>query len=159
MALVAAAALLAAPSCSRGGDRPASTPTVRVSPPTAAVASPGVPLTGVAEACTRRPRVGRPSWFPADLPLPAGTFVTRELPQGNGLRGAELIVPTTQIDFAKFLLDRLPASGWALGYSDAEPGKEIEQAFSKGSAQGFVKALVANCSPPYQDVYFTYRAG
>jgi hypothetical protein len=119
-------------------------------------------LTPVAEAsglppCTLPPRVPTPGWVPPDLPWPDGSYVTRDL-GGTDTHRAEVIVPMSQPDFARFIQERWPNAGYAMGESDAEPGKELEQGFSKGGAEGGIKAEVVRCDPGYQSVFLSVRS-
>jgi hypothetical protein len=114
---------------------------------------------GGAEACELPSRVATPDWIPSDLPWPAGSYVTKDLGQSGTVRRAEVVVPAPQLDLANYIQDRWAKAGYVLGESDAEPGKEIEQQFDKGDAQGAIKALVVTCDPGYQDVFLSFKAG
>jgi hypothetical protein len=114
---------------------------------------------GGAEACDLPARVATPQWIPSDLPWPPGSYVTKDLGQNGDVRRAQLVVPAPQLDLANYINDNWPKASYVLGESDAEPGKEIEQQFSKGAAEGAIKALVVTCDPGYQDVFLSFRAG
>jgi hypothetical protein len=107
--------------------------------------------------CVLPPRVATPVWVPADLPFPAGSYVTRELSVMD-LYQAHIVIPTDQVTLARFLLERWPAAGYVLVDGDAEPGKEIDQEAANGAAGVALKAQVVGCNPGYQDGFLSYRA-
>ncbi len=115
-----------------------------------------VPASG-GQPCAFPGRVPTPSWVPADLPWPAGSYVSRELGSGDS-HAAQVVVPVSQQDLAAFIADRWPKAGYTLGDSDAEPGRELEQEFDKGGSEGKIKAQVVGCDPGYQSVFLTYRS-
>jgi hypothetical protein len=116
------------------------------------------PLGGAgASPCTLPPRVQTPSWIPANLPWPDGSYVTKDF--GGSGNSAAVVVPTSQQAFAAFFRDRWPKAGYTLGEGDAEPGRELDQEFASGSAEGHIKAQVVTCDPGYQLVFLTYRPG
>jgi hypothetical protein len=114
---------------------------------------------GGAEACALPSRVATPDWIPSDLPWPARSYVTKDLGPSGSVERAEIVVPAPQLDLANYIQDRWPKAGYILGESDAEPGKEIEQRFGKGGAEGAIKALVVTCDPGYQDVFLSFKEG
>jgi hypothetical protein len=105
-------------------------------------------------ACSLPARVPTPDWVPTDLPWPPGSYVSRDL--GTDGHRAEVVVPVSQQEFARFFRQRWPRAGYSLGEGDAEPGKELDQEFSGPSGQGSVKAEVVLCNPGYQLVFFTF---
>jgi hypothetical protein len=109
-----------------------------------------------APACSLPPRVATPDWIPTNLPWPPGSYVSRTF--GTGAQRAEVIVPVSQQEFARFIHDRWPSAGFRLGEGDAEPGKEMDQEFRGSSGEGDLKARVVLCNPGYQLVFFSFTS-
>jgi hypothetical protein len=77
-------------------------------------------------------RIATPSWYPADLPLPAGSY-TMELPPATGSTRRIIFVAQGSLrDFVTHALSAWPKQGWQLGRGEAEPG-EAEDQFAKPS--------------------------
>jgi len=87
-----------------------------------------------------------PAWVPADLLLPAGTYFTKPVAAQGGYSEGLFIVPMSTSDFAKFVLEEWPKSGFHLGRGDAESG-EAEDEFAKGSGAGAFKVQDRYCRP------------
>jgi hypothetical protein len=145
---------LAAAACAHG-----SAPAAQGSTGVALGAGPMPTLVAASggQACMLPARVPTPSWVPADLPWPAGSYVSRDLRSGDS-RAAQIVVPVSQQDLAAFIADRWPKAGYTLGDSDAEPGRELEQEFDKDGREGKIKAQVVGCDPGYQSVFLSLRS-
>lgn len=113
---------------------------------------------GAGPACELPPRIDAPTWIPADLPFPTGTYVYEDLGERDGIRQAKLVVPVDQQTVAAFIEERWPAAGYELRDGDAEPGKEIDQEFGTADLEGAAKFQVVNCNPGYQELYLSIRA-
>src|SRR3954470_24221238 len=93
LSVLGAAALLAACG-SDGGTSTAATKTTAAPTPTsslgAAVTTPVSAVAGCLVAPDRTPNV---SWLPPEFPMPAGTYVARELSSPNTAKVAVFVVP------------------------------------------------------------------
>lgn len=92
------------------------------------------------------PRTTTPSWYPKDLPMPAGSYVS-EVPQAQGgLRRAVFTVKGSLRDFVKHALTIWPKHGWQLGRGESEPG-EAEDNFIKAreNRYGLFRAQSVYC--------------
>jgi hypothetical protein len=95
-------------------------------------------------------------WFPRDLPLPKGSFASRNLAATGGLHRAELIVPLGIRRFHHFISVRWTAAGYVVGRI-AVGDNQFSGAFVKGPARGtFVVHM--DCSRLLQ-LYLGYTAG
>lgn len=97
-------------------------------PPRAATTPPAPPAAGT---CLPLPaRVATPAWYPKDLPVPAGSYVS-EVPEATaGLRRVVFAVRASLRDFVRHALTEWPKHGWTMGRGEAEPG-EAEDNFLK----------------------------
>jgi predicted small lipoprotein YifL len=131
--------LLALSGCGRN-----STESPPFDAPSAASESPSV--TGNEQKCPAEDHGSLPTWVPADLPLPAGTYFTKPIASQGGYSQGLFVVPLSTSDFAKFVLDSWPKAGYHLGTGDAEVG-EAEDQFAKGSGIGAFKVQDRYCKP------------
>jgi hypothetical protein len=85
------------------------------------------------------------TWYPADLPVPAGSYVLDDLSLANlPYHSGDYIVPKTIEAYIRFVLAEWPKRGWVLGRGESEPG-EAELAFTRGSVQGALRIRSAFC--------------
>jgi hypothetical protein len=109
------------------------------------------------------PAVAMFTWVPADLPLPPGTFATKELlagpPTGQGL----FVAPVSLVEFVKFANAEWPKHGWAQGRGEAEPG-EAESTFVRaspaadGTRQGGAwRVRETYCEPRQVELLLVYK--
>jgi hypothetical protein len=114
---------------------------------------PGLPTTGApvgtttitTGACVAPPPPAAPlAWLPADLPLPPGSYPTREYPSEGRLHRGLLYVPVSISEFVRFALAEWPGRGYLLGRGESEPG-EAEDGFRKGAFAGAFRARTAYC--------------
>ncbi len=105
--------------------------------------------------CEFPPEVATPSWLPADLPLPGGTYPSQTLTESVGYNRGIFVVPGSLEDLARFILSEFPASGWILGRGESEPG-EIETQFSRSPAVGALKAQANYCDPGFSLMLLIY---
>jgi hypothetical protein len=109
-----------------------------------------------APKCKYPDKLPAPSWLPADLPLPPGTYHSENLPGSIfGYKRAIFVVPGPLIDFARFVLSEWPKAGWTLGRGDSE-GFEVEAPFTKPPAAGAFKAQGQYCNPTYALMLLIY---
>src|SRR4029077_17336414 len=124
---------------------PPGTPGASGSPSSTAIPAEDLP------ACDPPPKVATPDWFPADLPLPSGSYATVDLAPVSGYHRGLFAVPGAVDAFGRFVLSTWPSKGWVLGRGDTEFG-EVENQFVRGSAQGGFRARDAFCTPAYANV-------
>jgi hypothetical protein len=153
--LLAAAALAACggDSSPRAAPSPTATGATSTSPPTFHTS----PLPPNAPKCTYPAKVPMPSWYPSDLPLPAGSYPSQALAKKTGYHRSVFVVPGTLADFARFVLTEWPKRGWMLGRGDAE-SNEVEDSFNKPPAAGAFKAQGQFCSPGFTLALIIYTA-
>lgn len=104
---------------------------------------------------TPPPEIPMPTWYPADLPLPAGTHQVRfDVRPIKGYNQAIFVTPVNLGDFVKHALEVWPKKGWVLGRGDAEPG-EAEDTFTKTreARYGAFRATSGLCDPNSTFVY------
>ena len=97
----------------------------------------------------------RPGWVPTDLPFPKGSYLYQDLGQASGYQRGLFVVPGPLTNLARFVLTEWPKAGWILGRGDSEED-EIETSFTRGSAQGAIKAQGQPCTPGYNEVLLVY---
>lgn len=85
-----------------------------------------------------------PSWFPTDLPLPAGSFATEEPKEQSGLLRVIFTVNGSLRDFVVHALTTWKQQGYVLGRGEAEPG-EAEDNFLKNKRYGIFRAQAILC--------------
>jgi hypothetical protein len=138
--LVAAIALLLAGGVvAIGGHHAKSGPTSLASP-TPTIVRPSV-------NCAQLPkRIATPSWLPADLPLPPGSYAAEIIPPASSQR-ATFAVKASLSDFVRFILREWKEKrGWALGHGDAEPGEADDSFRAKDNVRvGAFKARSIYC--------------
>ena len=117
--------------------------------------SPTVRSTYSLPKCDYPARITFPSWVPDDLPLPAGTYATRVLPETQGYKRGLFVVRLGLTDLARFVLSEWPKHGWVLGRGDSEQG-EIDDQFTKPPAVGAFKAREQFCTPGYSLMLLVY---
>lgn len=99
--------------------------------------------------CIARESPGEtPSWYPADLTMPPGSYAVRE---ERGERGIRRAVFASKGDLRAFVVHALrewPKRGWTLGKGESEPG-EAEDNFLKGNTYGVFRARSIYCEPDW----------
>lgn len=108
--------------------------------------------------CDPPPKVATPNWFPADLPLPPGSYATVDLAPVSRYHRGLFAVPGSVGAFGRYVLSTWPSQGWVLGRGDAEFG-EVENQFVRGSASGGFRARDAFCKPGYVNVMIIFDPG
>ncbi|MGH2829825.1 MAG: hypothetical protein ACRDJM_05025, partial [Actinomycetota bacterium] len=95
--------------------------------------------------CLQRGRpIKTPSWYPADLPMPPGSYAIQEPKAERGLRR---VVFASKGDLRAFVVHALKewkARGWSLGKGESEPG-EAEDNFLKDDRYGVFRARSVFC--------------
>ena len=90
-----------------------------------------------------------PASFPATLPLPAGTAITKVASsQQKGFPPVVTIqgfAPLSLTAAARFFLRRLPSRGFQLLRSESEPGLEAEGRFLGNGTSGAYRVRNAPC--------------
>jgi hypothetical protein len=99
---------------------------------TSGAATPTLPDCAPGESAT-----ALPDGFPAELPLPPGTVVTRAEDDGTTMN-VEALVPGEIRAGAQSLLEELPKAGFELGEGDSEE-HEAESHFTGHGLAGFFK--------------------
>lgn len=85
------------------------------------------------------------AWIPADLPLPAGSYVLEDLSLPNlPYRSGDYVVPRDVEGFVRFVKSEWPERDWVLGKGEGEEG-EAELAFHRGTLQGSFRIRAAFC--------------
>jgi hypothetical protein len=168
----ALAALLAVPllsSCS------ADSKTVASSEDSSSLSS-AAPRTTLARTSACKPvpaQAEQPGWFPADLPLPPGSFPVEDTesaspsPESDSDLGSDsaeathrgfFVVKGTIDDFTAFVKTDWPAAGYSLGRGEAEPG-EAEGGFRKGDFGGAYRIRDVYCDATMTELLITYGKG
>ena len=112
-------------------------------------------------ACQPLPSQGTtPAWFPADLPLPDGSYAVGELagaaPEFH--KGA-WAVKASLSDFVQHVaLGDWRARGWRLGRGDAETG-EADDDFRRGAEAGTFRARAVYCDRGWTELVVTFTTG
>jgi hypothetical protein len=116
-----------------------------------------------------------PDWFPADLPLPPGSFATADSESSSSSpeSGSDsdlasgspdethrgfFVVKGTIDDFVAFTKSDWVAAGYALGRGEAEPG-EAEGGFRKGDFGGAFRIRDVYCDATMTELLITYGKG
>ena len=139
--------------------------------PTAASAGSGASAANATasrtSACRPVPAAGPAfDWFPADLPLPAGTYPTEDVSASGASSSASdsdshrgfLVVPGSVTDFSAFIAREWTAAGWTMGKGDAERG-EAEGGFRKGDFGGVYRVRDVYCDPKFSELLLAYGKG
>ena len=140
-------------------------------------ASSAAPRTTLARTSACKPvpaRAEQPDWFPADLPLPAGSFPVEDTessspPESESESESDtgsdaethrgfFAVKGTIDDFVAFVKTDWPAQGWALGRGEAEPG-EAEGGFRKGDFGGAYRIRDVYCDATMTELLISYGKG
>jgi hypothetical protein len=97
-----------------------------------------------------------PSWFPKNLPLPAGSYPARiTLPKAPGYPRAIFAIKGTLRDFVIHVFQSWPRQGWQLGRGESEAGEAEDNFFHLGTnIQGAFVARTSFCDPAWTWVYF-----
>ncbi len=93
-------------------------------------------------------RLPDPTWFPTDLPLPEGSYVSQSLTGDVGYHRTVFTVPGGLFALARFIANEWPTHGWILGRGDAE-ANEVENTFQRSPSIGAFKAQGQFCFPGY----------
>ena len=132
-------------------------------------------------ACKPVPaKAEQPDWFPADLPLPAGSFAvadtqspttltdsdaTTTVPDSDAASGTVsethrgfFAVKGTIDDFLRFARTDWAAKGWSLGRGDQEAG-EADDGFRKGDFGGSFRIRDVYCDATMTELLITYGKG
>ncbi len=91
-----------------------------------------------------KPAIAKPSWFPADLPMPAGSNPIEIPAEASGYRRVVFDAKGSLRDFVVFALTNWKQQGWALGRGEAEPG-EAEDNFVKSGRYGIFRVQSVMC--------------
>src|SRR3954452_3053429 len=118
-------------------------------------------------ACRPVPPQGEAlAWFPADLPLPAGSYPIQDVdaaaapptvPPSDTHRGL-LAVHGSIDDFVSFINTQWTASGWTLGKGDSEEG-EAEGGYRRGDFGGAYRVRDVYCDPTFVELLLVYGPG
>ena len=110
------------------------------------VTTPKGPTTTGKGSCTPVPPAGQAvNWLPADLPMPPGTQVDREVPY-NDKKGAIFAVHQSVADFRTYTKTDWGGKGWTVSDTD----------FSKADAKGTLLARDVYCDSSWTQVFLTY---
>ena len=135
--------------------------------------SSAAPRTTLARTSACKPvpaRAEQPDWFPADLPLPPGSFPVEDTesssaPESESASGSVdethrgfVAVKGTIDEFVAFVQTDWPAQGWSLGRGDAEPG-EAEGGFRKGDFGGAYRIRDVYCDATMTELLISYGKG
>ena len=116
-------------------------------------AAPAAPVPG----CQPTPPPGTDAqWFPADLPIPPGTYTVQEVQVAQPSKAVVLVVPVSLRDYVKFALAEFPKQGWHLGKGDSEAG-EAEDSFGKGNQGGSFRARSVYCDTTKTELRIVYN--
>lgn len=96
-------------------------------------------------------RLPTPDWFPADLPMPEGSYVSHLLDDGAGARRVVWTTDASLRGFVDHVLRRWKDEGWTIGRGEAEEG-EAESTFSKADVFGSFKARQVYCDRDWTEV-------
>ena len=108
---------------------------------------PSVPPSG--GPCTQPPAVAMPPWYPADLPLPAGSFATAaDDGGGEGIRVVTLVVPRALEDTITTVVRGWSGEGWKMGAGEREPW-EAENVFWKPDDRYGRFRILESCGPEW----------
>jgi hypothetical protein len=152
--LIALAALLAITLAGCGGEKDKGLAAAQAAP-AAAPAGPPAP----AQNCQQPPPAGPDvSWFPADLPVPPGSYTVQEVQVSAPSKGVVLVVPMSIREYVAFALREMPKQGWRLGRGDSE-ADEAEDSFAKGASGGSFRVRSVYCDMSKSELRIVYRAG
>src|SRR2546423_13904701 len=103
-------------ACSHGTPTSTTSPAVSTTPTAFPSGTPS-PLTNLPK-CRKEKHLAMPSWVPADLPLPPGTFFTKPIAGQGGYDEGLFAFPISTPDIARFVLKEWPKAGYQLGRGD-----------------------------------------
>lgn len=86
-----------------------------------------------------------PTWYPKDLPMPEGSYVSDVPPAGAGLRRVVFTAKVTLRDFVKHALTVWPRHGWKLGRGESEPGEAEDNFLKTRDRYGLFRAQSVYC--------------
>lgn len=113
--------------------------------------------------CDPLPRKAKtPSWYPDNLPLPAGSYAgSISLPGGSSsFPRAVFAVRGSLQDFVIHALEVWPKSGWVLGRGEAEAGEAEDNFYLPGTdTRGAFIARTTFCDPTWTWVYIVIGTG
>jgi len=99
-----------------------------------------------------------PDWYPADLPLPGGSYAAGEVPGPPSVRKGVWAVKASLRAFVQHTaLEAWPARGWHLGRGDAEAG-EADGNFRRGQEAGTFRARTVYCEQGWTELVVTFSA-
>ena len=126
--------------------------------PTAPTVAPAAGPTTTSPGCQPAPPAqANMAWFPADLPLPPGSYTAQEVQVSAPSKGVILVVPMTIREYVAFTLAELPKQGWRLGRGDSE-ANEAEDSFTKGTAGGSFRVRSVYCDASKSELRIVYHA-
>ena len=155
LALALGLAAAGCPACS--GDRGRSLSSAKKAP-TATTTAGNLSAFG---PCQPLPAEGTtPAWFPADLPLPDGSYAVGELAGAPpGFHKGVWAVKARLSDFVKRVaLGDWRARGWRLGRGDSESG-EADDDFRRGAEAGTFRARSVYCDAGWTELVVTFTTG
>ena len=102
-----------------------------------------------------------PSWYPKDLPLPAGSYPAKaSLPKIAGYPRAVFAVKGTLRDFIIHALGVWPKKGWQMGLGESEAGEAEDTFFRLGTqTRGAFVARSAYCDTGWTWLYLVMGSG
>jgi len=154
LAAVALATLVAAGLAACGEEKEKGIDAAQSAPAPTPAAGP----TTTSPSCQQPPPAqANVAWFPADLPLPPGTYTAQEVQVSAPSKGVILVVPMTIREYVTFTLAELPKQGWRLGRGDSE-ANEAEDSFTKGAAGGSFRVRSVYCDTSKSELRIVYRA-
>jgi hypothetical protein len=121
-------------------------------------ATPG-PSASVSTSCLPLPgRAATPTWFPKDLPLPAGSYATalsvQNDPRYQPYRQVIFAVKASMTDFLRFAIARWPEKGWLFGRGDVERGEADASFFRPNQGRnGAFRARTQFCDQSWTWLY------
>ena len=107
-------------------------------------------------------RTSYPSWYPKDLPLPAGSYPAKvSLPTVKGFPRAVFAVKGTLKEFIVHALGVWPKQyGWQLGLGESEAGEAEDVFFKLGTqTRGAFVARTAYCDTGWTWLYLVLGSG
>lgn len=116
--------------------------------------------TRITSGCLPAPaKAPTPAWYPADLPLPPGSYASKEV-QGPPVAQAFFVVPTGLVGYVQFVNREWAAHGWTQGRGEAEQG-EAENSFARIQGDrregGAWRAREAFCDTGMVELLLVYK--
>ena len=106
--------------------------------------------------CKLRDKQPYPEWFPDEVPLPKGSYFSKDLPPKGGFHRGLLVLSVKADEFKRFTQTQWDSKGIALFRPDSEPG-EVESFFRTSTGTGLFKANDVLCGTPHTRLLFIYR--